>query len=435
MMHTLAEIITQRNLITDKNNDHSYCDHFYEKAFTKYRDKPVQIVEIGIYFGHSLILWAEWFSQAKILGVDIEPKGNWEQDCAQYPQIQLAFGDAYNMHSLQYIPQADIIIDDGSHQPDHQVWAVKHLSLKVNPGGIFVIEDIAKESTIDRLKDATPLHLRDYIEVIDLRHVKDRVDDMMFVIHVPESNRQDLPIATTTVITNIPAAPQLTGPGMDMMAERLSHIKNLIDFSEIKNIIDVGSAHGYESLNMARVFINARTFGFEPTPEHYDHCLKIKSEAGDVGNRMEFMMMAANDIDGPIKFYPLDTEKSRGNNTGMSSKLQLIDPAVFPHELSVQKEITVNATTIDTWCKLNNVEPDMIWMDAQGSEFSILKGAEKSLASVKVILTEVGIKPYYHGHELKPAIDAYLAGLGFKELVTARKLGHQYEMDTIYIRV
>ena len=393
----------------------------------------VKFLRDGIYFGHSLILWAEWFSQAKILGVDINPRGNWEQDCARYPQIQLAFGDAYNMHSLQYIPKADIIIDDGSHHPDHQVWAVKHLATKVKPGGIFVIEDVLEDSTINRLKDATPLHLRDYVEVIDLRHVKDRLDDMMFVIHVPESDLQDLPVATT-VITNIPAAPQLTGPGMDMMAERLSHIKNLIDFNTIKNIIDVGSAHGYESLNMARVFKNAQTFGFEPTPEHYDHCVKIKQEAGDTGARMEFMMMALNDSDGPIKFYPLDTTQSRGNNTGMASKLQLMDPAVFPHELSVQKEIVVNATTLDTWCRLNNVEPDIIWMDAQGAELDILKGAEKSLASVKAILTEVGLTPYYHGHTLKADIDVYLASLGFRELVTARKLGHKYEMDTIYIK-
>ena len=149
---------------------------------------------------------------------------------------------------------------------------------------------------------------------------------------------------------------------------------------------------------------------------------------------MEFMMMALNNEDGPIKFYPLDETQSRGNNTGMASKFRLMDPAVFPHELSVQKEITVAGTTLDTWCRLNNVVPDLIWMDAQGAELDILKGAENSLASVKVILTEVGLTPYYHGHTLKADIDQYLASKGFRELVIARNLGHKYEMDTIYIK-
>jgi len=118
----------------------------------------------------------------------------------------------------------------------------------------------------------------------------------------------------------------------------------------------------------------------------------------------------------------------------MASKFRLMDPAVFPHELSVQKEITVNAVTLDTWCAQNNIQPDIIWMDAQGAELDILKGAEQTLASVKVILTEVGLIPYYHGHTLKADIDGYLASLGFRELVTARKLGHKYEMDTIYVK-
>lgn len=440
MPQTLAEIITNKQLVTDKNSLHSYCEHFYEREFARFRDKPVQIVEIGFDQGGSLVLWAEWFNNAKILGIDLQLRGNCEQDCARYPGIQLALGNAYDFHALQYIPEADIIIDDGPHDLNSQIWAVKHLSHRVLPGGLFIIEDVADITYLDKLKQATPFHLQDHVEFVDLRSVKNRSDDIMFVIRVPERHGSNgLP---THRDTQLPTAAQPTtdllrnpsGLGMDMMAERLSHIKNLIDFNGIKTIIDVGSAHGYESLNMARVFTNARTFGFEPTPEHYDHCMKLKASSGDIGNRMEFMMMALNNEDGPIKFYPLDETQSRGNNTGMASKLRLMDPAVFPHELSIQKEITVNATTLDTWCRLNNVVPDLIWMDAQGAELDILKGAEHSLGSVKVILTEVGVTPYYHGHTLKADIDRYLASKGFRELVKARKLGHKYEMDTIYIK-
>jgi FkbM family methyltransferase len=429
MRPTLAEIITTKNLVTDKNSLHSYCDRFYEQELARYRDQPIQIVEIGIDQGGSLILWAEWFTQAEILGVDLQLRGNCAADCARYPSIKLSIGNAYMFESLQYFPQADIIIDDGPHDINSQIWAVKNLTPKVKPGGLFVIEDVADIAYLDQLKAATPFHLQDCVEFIDLRSVKNRSDDVMFVIRVPGR------AASNTTSTELDPMMYPTGPGMDMMAERLSHIKNLINFNDIKNIIDVGAAHGYETLNMARIFKNARVFGFEPTPEHYQHCIKLRDTVeNELSRRMTYINAALDINDGLIPFYPLDLEKSQGNNTGMASKYQLIDPTVFPHELNVQKKITVQSLRLDNWCKTNNVIPDMIWMDAQGAELDILKGAENIIESVNVVLTEAAVIPYYQGQTLKHEIDEWLYQRGFTELVSARKLGHQYEMDTIYIR-
>ena len=170
-------------------------------------------------------------------------------------------------------------------------------------------------------------------------------------------------------------------------------------------------------------------------PEHYKFALdNYSKQPANINNRISLVNLALNDVAGPIKFYPLDENLSRGNNTGMASKFKLINPQVFPHELNIQKEITVNATTLNSWCASNNVVPDLIWMDAQGAELDILKGASQILNNVKVIMTEAALKPYYHGHTLKTDIDAYLANFGFRELVSARKTGHEYEVDTIYIK-
>jgi FkbM family methyltransferase len=431
MRPTLTEIILQKTLVTDKHSLHAYTDNFYEIVLAPYRDQPVQIVEIGFDQGGSLMLWAEWFSQAKILGIDLQFRGNCQQDCARYPNIQISLGNAYDMMSLPYYPRADIVIDDGSHDPDHQVWCVKNLTHKINPGGILIIEDVVSLEVAEKLREATPFHLREYVEIVDLRHIKQRLDDILFVIRIPAK--------TGTVIQ--PSKPISTArsasvsiPGSDMMSERLSHLQGKIDFTSVKNIIDVGSAHGYESINLARNFPNARVWGFEPYTEHYNHCLKVQQEYPLLGERIRYHPLALNNLDGPMTFYPLDEAASRGNNTGMASKFRLIDPAVFPHELSIQRETTVNAVTLDTWCEENRIAPEILWMDVQGAELDVLSGAARSLHSVKAILTEVGISPYYHGHTLKPNIDAFLSVHGFRELVSARKTGHQYEMDTIYIR-
>lgn len=425
-MDTLAEIIKNKKLVTDKNSLHSYCDQFYEKELAKYRHKDIVITEIGIDQCGSLVLWAEYFKNAQIMGIDLQLRGNCQRDCAQYPNITLAVGNAYTYDAVKIIPKSDIIIDDGSHELEHQLWAVKNLTLKLNPGGLFVIEDVADYAYLDKLKAATPFHLQSYVEFVDLRSVKNRSDDILFVIRVPDTNK--------SINNNINAA-TLTGPGMDMMSERLSHLKNQIDFSSIKNIIDVGSAHGYESLNLARLFPNANLWGFEPVTEHFQHCLKIKQQADpQISHRLHFFNLALNDKDGEIPFYPLHPTLSQGNNTGMASKYKIMDPSIFPHELNIQTEITVPAQRLDTWCARNGIVPQIIWMDAQGSELDILRGAINCINTVQVILTEAATKPYYHGHNMKSDIDQFLYQQGFEELISARKLGHEYEMDTIYLR-
>lgn len=428
---TLAGIISRLGLVTDKNSLHSYCDHFYERELSRYRDKPVQVVEIGIDQGGSLMLWAEAMPQASVLGIDLQLRGNCERNCASYGgRIQLSLGNAYMFESLAHFPAADIVIDDGPHSVETQVFATKHFLPKVRPGGLFVIEDIISMDAARTILEAVPLHLRPHAEIVDLRAIKNRSDDIMLVVRVPEVQG-----STARPDRGIALLRQPTGLSMDMMAERLSHIENLIDFNSIRNIVDVGAAHGYESKNLARVFTNARVWAFEPTDEHYRHCLEhFASLDDDLKSRISIENLALNDTDGPMRFYPLDVEKSRGNNTGMASKFKLIDPNVFRHELSIQKEVTVNAVALNTWCDRTGVVPDMIWMDAQGAELDILKGASEILGQVSVIMTEAALRPYYHGHTMKADIDAYLAMFGFEELVSARKMGHEYEVDTIYLR-
>ena len=49
--------------------------------------------------------------------------------------------------------------------------------------GILIIEDVQSWDWIEELKKATPEHLKEYIESYDLRHIKGRYDDIVFVIN------------------------------------------------------------------------------------------------------------------------------------------------------------------------------------------------------------------------------------------------------------
>jgi hypothetical protein len=130
--------------------------------------------------------------------------------------------------------------------------------------------------------------------------------------------------------------------------------------------------------------------------------------------------------------------KWRASNCGASSMFKFIDGLNGPQfgQNLVQKEIKVQADTLDNWCKTNKItEIDILWMDAQGAELLVLQGARKILKNTKIIMTEVGLQPYYEGHTLKPDIDQLLKASGFRELESSFELnGFDYEGNTIYIR-
>ena len=77
----------------------------------------------------------------------------------------------------------DIIIEDASHKLEDQIQHFKDFSSLINPGGIYVIEDVP-ESAMIQLKNETEAYgnLQGFTLVIhDLRNIKNRFDDILFI--------------------------------------------------------------------------------------------------------------------------------------------------------------------------------------------------------------------------------------------------------------
>lgn len=106
----------------------------YEKHFAKYVGTAVRVLEIGIDHGGSLQMWKEYFgSQSRIVGVDINPDTQFEED-----QIETYCYDQYDP-SLADLGPFDIVIDDGSHICAHQSITFRHLWPQTK--GVYLIED------------------------------------------------------------------------------------------------------------------------------------------------------------------------------------------------------------------------------------------------------------------------------------------------------
>jgi SAM-dependent methyltransferase len=163
---------------TDKNTDHSYISHFYEEEFAKYKDLHINILEIGMGTGGSLFLWKKFFRNSKIYGIDIQDKIHLRY---KDKDITYFFEDAYTEDIVQKLPNFDIIIEDGPHTFESQKFVLENYIKKLNKNGILIIEDIYPEERIQQLKSILKSEDRSKLEILDLRNVKNRFDDILMI--------------------------------------------------------------------------------------------------------------------------------------------------------------------------------------------------------------------------------------------------------------
>ena len=142
-MQTLDDIALSLPHIPDKSSmGHNYTA-VYDRHFSPYRDKPIRLLEIGVAEGPSLALWSRYFTQASIVGADIDLarcKLPLPERCRLWEMNQASHESLVNM-ALHLAPW-DIIIDDGSHDAQHQITSFKALWPFLNAGGLYCIEDL-----------------------------------------------------------------------------------------------------------------------------------------------------------------------------------------------------------------------------------------------------------------------------------------------------
>ena len=185
------------NTKTDKNTLHSYLP-LYEILFNCKKNSATHILEIGIgpfkeSNGGSIKLWADYFKNAHIFSIDILPINSVNEIITDHHRIHLfTQTNAYDINFLKtkfLIPNIrfDIILDDGPHTLESMRSFIRLYSMVLKDDGILVIEDVQDITWIEILKNATPHHLRQYIEIYDRREIKGRYDDIVFVINKTKS--------------------------------------------------------------------------------------------------------------------------------------------------------------------------------------------------------------------------------------------------------
>jgi len=155
---------------TDKNTGHSYGP-VYEELLEARRETVTKVLEIGVFLGDSLRMWRDYFPHAQIIGLDINPKRQLNED--RICSIVGSQNDPATLHQVGALGPYDLIVDDGSHKASDQLTSLLYLWEFVKPGGVYVIEDLQEPQ---KWIDLAPC------AVVDLRANKGIYDDALVVL-------------------------------------------------------------------------------------------------------------------------------------------------------------------------------------------------------------------------------------------------------------
>lgn len=123
---------------------HKWNHYFdiYERHFSRFREKPVVMLEIGVMGGGSIQMWKEFLGpDAKIIGIDINP------DCKTHEgeNIEVFIGSQDDPQLIDAVfkkyPNIDIVLDDGSHLMKHMIASFELIYNRLNSNGVYLVED------------------------------------------------------------------------------------------------------------------------------------------------------------------------------------------------------------------------------------------------------------------------------------------------------
>ena len=161
----------------DKGTAHSYIDIYADQISA---DEGKSLLEIGVWQGHSLKMWAEYLPNSRVVGLDIDlNRLLWQSD-----GFEVLLCDATKQAEIvdKVFGMFDYIIDDGSHTEAAQIGAFYNLWDYLLVGGKYFIEDVLDMDVAASLSEQICEFTGLAVQIYDLTAVKGRADDILIQI-------------------------------------------------------------------------------------------------------------------------------------------------------------------------------------------------------------------------------------------------------------
>lgn len=194
----LLKYKTDKNLgLSETGEGHCYGPA-YDQIFSFFnKEAELDILEIGIQKGGSLVAWKEYFSNSNIYGIDIE-----DQILEEYRRENFNYliADIKSDESKLWLKNKtfDIIIDDGSHKPYDIMYVVDNFLKNLKPNGWMILEDCWQpEQWLSLVQN---LISEEYeMSIYDARNIRGNIDDFLILINkkvkikLPQLKKIELP--------------------------------------------------------------------------------------------------------------------------------------------------------------------------------------------------------------------------------------------------
>lgn len=200
-------------------------------------------------------------------------------------------------------------------------------------------------------------------------------------------------------------------------------------------IFEAGVCDAEDTLRFKQVWPNCTIYGFEPVPHLY--AKSAVATGGMEGIWILEYALARNC--GNREFF--ESEAMPASSSFFVDNLENIRvPGDIVEEMDKDGRsyrdfvINVECVSIDHFCKRNGIGSiDYIWLDTEGYELEILKGAEAMLPTVKVISIELNFQEFRVGSPLFEEVYNFMMDKGF-ELKHIWQARPDWQANGIFVR-
>lgn len=141
----MSELLKIFKTVNKKADKWSRYFPVYDRYMSKFKDKNITLLEVGVADGGSIDMWSKYFTKdSKIFGIDIDKQrsGNLTFDQGN---VEIFIGDQGNPEFwdqvLPKIGPIDIFIDDGGHYMHQQIITLQKVFPHITEGGFAIVED------------------------------------------------------------------------------------------------------------------------------------------------------------------------------------------------------------------------------------------------------------------------------------------------------
>jgi FkbM family methyltransferase len=170
-------------------------------------------------------------------------------------------------------------------------------------------------------------------------------------------------------------------------------------------IVEAGAHGGGDTVRLARAWPRGHVHAFEPVPALFQ---RLSARVRRTSN-VTCYPLALGETAGTAEIFI-----SGGDSDASSSLLRPTGHLVEHPQVLFNQVVNVVVTTLDEWAGDQGIPAvDFLWLDLQGGELAALRGASTLLAGVRVVYSEVSLKPMYQGGPLYPEFREWMAAKGF----------------------